>query len=58
MVTISCNPVGKIFCTFYLFRILCFRLELRSPFDVNREGSIFTEKMTIFAADIKMRYNG
>ena len=42
-VAISCNPVGKIFCTFYLFAILCFRLELRSPPDVNREGSILFE---------------
>ena len=27
--------------TFFLFVILSFRLELRTPFDVNREVSIF-----------------
>ena len=28
-------------CPFYLFGILCFRLELRSPHDANRKSAIF-----------------
>ena len=34
--------------TFNLFRILCFRLELRWPSDVNREATIFMNYCTFY----------
>ena len=42
-VSIYCNYIGKTFYTFNLLEIICFRLELQWPSDVNREATIFYE---------------